>query len=207
MRKDWSDSILIPVQVQHMMENGKVALEMGKALFVGVMAPLMKGNGQIIMHQVQVFSNTRVAMFTKEIGNEIELMAKVFIKAKTVASIEETGSMISSMAQALKCGKMAHSTKVTIKEAWKKVWVLINGPMVLLTQVSGLGTWSMGVECRSGAMGASMKASLRTILWMALAFTLLLMAKLILATTKKIRNMAMVYTHGQMVKNTKGGGL
>jgi hypothetical protein len=100
-----------------MMENGKVALEMEKALCVGVMEPLMKGNGQIIMHQVQVSLNTKVAMFTKETGSEIELMAKVFIKAKTAASIEETGSMISSMELALKCGKMAHSTKVTIKEA------------------------------------------------------------------------------------------
>ncbi len=56
-------------------------------------------------------------MFTKEIGSVIVQMAKVFIKAKTVASIEETGSMISSMELVLKCGRMALSTKVTIKEA------------------------------------------------------------------------------------------
>jgi len=109
-------------------------------------------------------------------GKTINAMALVFIRTREVLDTKAIGKMTPSRAKVLRLGQKAPSMSVNTKMARSRASAPIFGPMAASTRVSGTRTKFTELASTSGRTAASTTAVGRTMTWMVLVYTSILMA-------------------------------
>ncbi len=116
------------------------------------------------------------------------------------------GSTIRDMDKVKKCGLMAHSSKVSLLKARKRVLDILNGLTVHHTKGISKTTPFMARVSTNGLMAVHSTETGKTIKCMVVDFSSGKMDVNILVSIKKTRSMVVACLCGQMVDNTMANG-